>query len=135
MSHNPTFETYRYTEDKKKLAKIEGSINEAVRHHTYFEGGGGLVTPIRWMSRRVFGSYQEAYDWLNETDSGWYDNRAVVYVEKDQRHLPSRTKKQEMIGKRLQEARQKYTELSSTDRKSTRLNSSHNVASRMPSSA
>lgn len=46
----------------------------------YGDCGGGLYKPVRFMDI-VKKNYQEAYDWIQLNDSGWYDNLAVKYKD------------------------------------------------------
>lgn len=76
MSHNPTFRTYSA---ECKPSDIESNIAEEVSHICYQEGGH--LIPIRWNENKIFNSYDEAREYLITTDSGWYDNRAVLYLD------------------------------------------------------
>ena len=102
MSHNPTYRSYPYTEN---TAKIENEIAEYVHHACWQEGGS--LTPIRWMNSMVFNSLEEARQWLEDTDNGWYDNRAVVYKDYQNVKTPKRTKKYEDLMRRLKENQEK----------------------------
>lgn len=44
--------------------------------------GCGLYKPIRVLGKdRVFKDYEEAQSYIDEQDSGWYDNMMVKYKE------------------------------------------------------
>ena len=107
MSHNPTYRNYSF---KCKPKEIEAGIAEFVRHACWQEGGS--LSPIKWMENKIFNSYEEAEEWLDKTDNGWYDNRAVVYLDTSTISKPS--KKLEDIERRLKEWRQRKSDIRST---------------------
>lgn len=96
MSHNPTYRDYAYTANPKK---IESSLADFVRHACWQEGGS--LVPIKWNDKKTFNSYDEAYDYLESTDNGWYDNRAVVYL--DTSKVKKESKKLDDLRRRLKE--------------------------------
>ena len=110
--HNPTYRTYKYDGKKSTPAMIERGIAQMVEHECYQEGGS--LTPIKWDDKRVFNSYDEAYDFLESTDNGWYDNRAVVYL--DTSHVKKESKKLNDLRRRLKEW---------TDRRSSLITTFH----------
>lgn len=106
MGHNIN---YRTCDEKADKAKIEKSINEFVSHETWQEGGGGLNSPIRWLSV-ICESYEEAETYIKNNDRNWYDSLAVRFKECTE-FKPS--KKLEALLERMNAERQKYNELES----------------------
>ena len=44
--------------------------------------GSTLYKPVRFFGQKVFKDWNEATDWIELNDAGWYDNLAVKYKEK-----------------------------------------------------
>lgn len=110
MSHNPTYRVFDYSENIKE---IENGLRAFVERECYEEGG--TLDPIRWLKDRVFTSYDEAIDWLKETDRGWYDNRAVVFKSYDGVKVPKRSSKYESLLAKSREVYSKLIELQRED--------------------
>ena len=72
--HN--IEYYDYKEDVNKKS-IQADLNNYVEHATWQEGGHG-IEPIRW-NDFVCKNKEEAKEWIEKHDSGWYDQLAVKY--------------------------------------------------------
>lgn len=43
------------------------------------DSGGPLYKPVRFFGQKVFENYDEADEWIQQNDSGWYDNIAVKF--------------------------------------------------------
>lgn len=76
MGHN--IEHYDYAEKADKQ-KIQKDLSTYVSHCTWQEGGHG-IPQIRW-NEFICESYDEAKDWIEAHDKGWYDCLAVKYKE------------------------------------------------------
>ena len=66
---------------------IIAEMNEICEHETYREGGGGLVSPIRFVDK-LLDSYDEALDWIEHNDKGNYDSVAVKYKYHEVKNPP-----------------------------------------------
>ena len=104
MSHNPTYRTCNFEAD---IRKVEAQIAEMVAHECYQEGGH--LIPIKWNNKKVFDSYDEAKEYLESTDNGWYDNRAVIFLDYSDAFKPS--KRYDELQRRISEWRTKYNNL------------------------
>ena len=74
--HNIEYYDYRENVDKKA---VQADLDEHVSHETWQEGGAGLE-PIRW-NNYVCKNEEEARKWIEEHDSGWYDQLAVKFYD------------------------------------------------------
>ena len=110
MGHNPTYREFNYSENTKE---IEKGLRAFVERKCYEEGGS--LSPIRWLKDKVFNSYDEAVDWLEETDRGWYDNRAVVFKSYDGIKVPKKSSKYESLLVKHREVYNKLIELQRED--------------------
>jgi len=108
MSHNIHHQDYPEKVDKKK---VEADINNYVSIETRYEGGHGLVSPIRWIDV-VCEDYNAACEYIDKHDSGWYDQLAVKYKEYPR---PDKTKlnKYEELCQKAQAARKEYNDYES----------------------
>ena len=77
MGHEIRHETYPENVDKKK---VQAEWDDTVRHICWQEGASGLGRPIRWLDK-VCGSYEEAEEYIQKQDKGWYDQLAVKYLD------------------------------------------------------
>lgn len=77
MGHNISFRTYPEHVNKKA---VQAEWDEYVSHVTWQEGGHGLDKSIHWIDH-VCNNYEEAEKYINDHDSGWYDQLAVKYRE------------------------------------------------------
>lgn len=41
--------------------------------------GSPLYKPVRFFGQKIFKSFDEACEWIDQNDAGWYDNLAVKY--------------------------------------------------------
>ena len=73
--HNIRHFDYHCTCSKKQVQK---SIDNFVSREDYQEGAVGLPQPIRWIDR-LFPNRDEALDYIESHDRGWYDCLAVRY--------------------------------------------------------
>ena len=75
MSHNIRYFDLHCSASKRKFQK---SIDNFVAHEDYYEGAAGLPSPIRWIDK-VCNHQEEAYEYIQAHDRGWYDSLAVQY--------------------------------------------------------
>lgn len=75
MSHNIEHRDYSIKTSKQA---IFAEINSYVEHVTWAEGGSG-IDRIRWLETKVCTNYDEALEYLESHDKGWYDCLAVQY--------------------------------------------------------
>ena len=76
--HN--IEHFTYPEKVNK-AKVQKDLDHYAAMEDWQEGCSGLYHDIRWLDGRVYGSYEEAEDAIEELDRGNYDQLAVKYAE------------------------------------------------------
>ena len=77
MGHNIEHYTYKENVSKKK---IQAELDNYVKHCTWQEGGSG-TGGIRWIDHVVCKNYEEAKEYIEKHDRGWYDCLAVRYYE------------------------------------------------------
>ena len=80
---------YRDYEEKVNRKKVEKELNKIVAWESRYEGGGGLLTPVRWLDwEPICETDSDALELIRKRDMGWYDALAVRYyvpLEKGQR--------------------------------------------------
>lgn len=108
MSHEVRFASYPENCNPKEVA---AEWDEIVRHEDYEEGASGLCRPIRWIDK-VLPTREEAVQYINSIDSGWYDNIAVKY--RDFSHI-KQPKEIEKFDERIQKAQIRYNNLDRKD--------------------
>lgn len=108
MSHEIRFASYPENCNPKEVA---AEWDEIVRHEDYQEGASGLCHPIRWIDK-VLPTREEAVQYINSIDSGWYDNIAVKY--RDFSHI-KQPKEIEKFDERIQKAQIRYNNLDRKD--------------------
>lgn len=84
MGHNIQHYDYPENVDRKK---VFADLSNYVRHEAWQEGGH--LNEIRWLDAKPLPSRDDAEEFLNKHDKGWYDCLAVRYLEAD-RHNPTR---------------------------------------------
>ena len=77
MAHNIRYLDYHCSVSKKAVQK---SLDNYVAHEDYDEGAVGLPNPIRWIDHLCKNS-DEAYEYIESHDRGWYDSLAVQYKQ------------------------------------------------------
>lgn len=103
--HNIHYSTYPEKVNKKSVQKEWDNV---AAHEDYLEGATGLPGDIRWIDKTL-DDYDEAMKYIEEKDSGWYDQLAVKYLEYP-KNL-KKTKKHETLETRLKEEMTKLNEL------------------------
>ena len=76
MSHEIRYLSYSSRKLPKTIAK---ECDQIAKHCS--DCGAPLYKPIRVIDR-VFKNYSEAHDYIENHDSGWYDNMMVKYKDK-----------------------------------------------------
>lgn len=84
MSHNIQHYDYPENVDRKK---VFADLNNYVRHEAWQEGGH--LNEIRWLDAKPLLNRDDAENFIDKHDRGWYDCLAVRYLEID-RHNPTR---------------------------------------------
>ena len=84
MGHNIQHYDYPENVDQKKVFR---DLANYVQHEAWQEGGH--LNEIRWLDAKPLPSRDDAEEFLNKHDKGWYDCLAVRYLEAD-RHNPTR---------------------------------------------
>lgn len=103
--HNIHYSSYNEKVNKKSVQKEWDNV---AAREGYLEGATGLPGDIRWIDK-VCDSYEEAQQYIDKNDNGWYDQLAVKYLE-----YPSnlkKTKKHETIEARLIEENTKLMDI------------------------
>lgn len=104
MGHVVNYGVYEENVDK---GRVQEEWDMVVRYEDYQEGASGLPNPIRWLDK-VFFSREEAENYIENNDSGWYDQIAVKFKEVSD-FKPSKT--YEKLMERRVAAIQKVTEI------------------------
>lgn len=86
MGHDIKHYTYPQNVDKKQ---VQANFDNYAAHEGWQEGASGLNSPIRWLDH-VCESYDEAMEYIESHDKGWYDQLAVMYKEYP-KAVPSKT--------------------------------------------
>ncbi len=76
--HNVHFGDYPENVCKKSVQK---EWDDYARHEDWQEGCSGLPQNIRWIDY-VCGSREEAENYIEKHDNGWYDQLAVKYLDR-----------------------------------------------------
>lgn len=77
MAHNIRYYDLHCSRSKKQFEK---SVDEFVAHEDYYEDAVGLPHPIRWIDH-LCKNCDEAYEYIESHDRGWYDSLAVQYKQ------------------------------------------------------
>ena len=105
MSHNIKYFTYKEDVNRRR---VQAELDNYVAHEDWQEGCSGLSSPIRWIENcGVLNSYDEALEYINSHDRGWYDSLAVRYKEIDVKPSSALKKAQE----RLEDTKKKFSDL------------------------
>lgn len=107
MGHTICHRTY---DEKVNKRKVQDEWDIVVQHEDYQEGASGLPNPIRWIDK-TFDSYDEAMEYIDKIDSGWYDQIAVKY--RDYSNIKPTKAYENLIEKRVKSI-QKVRELNDT---------------------
>ena len=100
MGHETRYISY---DENVNRRAVYAQWSEHAMHDGWQEGCHGLNHDIRWIEGPILNSYDEAYEYIKEHDSGWYDQLAVRY-----RYVkPIKSKKIEEIQERLAKEIQK----------------------------
>ena len=75
MSHNIQHYDYPENVDQKKVFR---DLAKYVQHEAWQEGGH--LNEIRWLDAKPLPSRDDAEEFLNKHDKGWYDCLAVRYL-------------------------------------------------------
>ena len=75
MAHNIRHFVFHCSSSKKQLEKM---LDSYVAREDYEEGAVGLPSPIRWIDH-LCKSREEAEEYIQTHDRGWYDCLAVRY--------------------------------------------------------
>ena len=78
MGHNVKLFTYPIS---KSQAEITQELSSYVEHACWQEGG--TLGRIRWLSNKIYDSYDAAEAAIEKQDKGWYDNIAVQFHQCD----------------------------------------------------
>lgn len=104
MSHNIKHIDYPENVNKKI---VKAGWDEFVRHADWQEGSSGLPGEIRWIDH-ICSSREEAEDYIEAHDKGWYDQLAVKYKEYSKLEL---SKTYEILKERADRLKARYVEL------------------------
>lgn len=100
---------YRSYDEKVNKDKVKRELDDYVAHEDWKEGCSGLYNGIRWLDI-MFGSYDEAQEYIEKHDRGDYDNLAVKYRVADNDIL--KTKKYKELKGRNDRLWREYSDLS-----------------------
>lgn len=78
MSHEIRYATYPENINRKGVKKDWDIV---VQHENYQEGASELPSDIRWIEDIVLNSEEEAKEYIDTHDKGWYDQLAVRFKE------------------------------------------------------
>lgn len=78
MGHETRYTSY---DENVNRRAVYAQWSEHAMHDGWQEGCHGLNHDIRWIEGPILNSYDEAYEYIKEHDSGWYDQLAVRYRE------------------------------------------------------
>lgn len=104
MGHNIHHSTYPENVNKKA---VQAEWDEYAMHEDWQEGCSGLNADIRWIDY-ICQSYEEAEEYIEQHDKGWYDQLAVKY--KDFPEL-TKSKTYEILEERANRLQKRYIEL------------------------
>jgi len=108
MGHQINHNVYPLNCDRRK---VQAELDDYAAHEDWQEGCTGLPNSIRWIESAICNNYDDALKFIDEHDSGWYDQLAVRFKE-----YPS-LKHSAKYDKLLEQSKQiseKYRALSST---------------------
>lgn len=106
MGHSIHYGTYDENVNKKKVQK---EWDEYAANEDWQEGCSGLPNDIRWIDY-VCDSYDDAEEYIEKHDDGWYDQLAVKYrstVKPTTKGYQNLIEKRKNIYKALQEKQNK----------------------------
>ena len=75
MGHEIRYLDYNENADRKK---VQNELDTYVQKECWKEGSSGLLNPIRWLDH-ICADREEAVDYVQSHDKGWYDQLAVKY--------------------------------------------------------
>ena len=78
MSHEVRFVTYPENVNRRGVKRDWDIV---VQHENYQEGSSGLPSDIRWIEDIILNSEEEAEEYIDTHDKGWYDQLAVRFKE------------------------------------------------------
>lgn len=76
MGHNIIHEVYPENVDRNK---VQRDWDNYAAHADREEGCGGLSQKIRWLDGHICDSQEEAEEYIQRNDRGWYDQLAVRF--------------------------------------------------------
>lgn len=109
MGHIIDYGTYP---EKVAKSSVQAGWNEVAKGAGYIEGSSGLPNKIRWLDITL-NSYEEAKEYIDKVDKGWYDCVAVKYKNIDMSSIKP-TKKLQELQDRYYRLEKEYKEMSST---------------------
>ena len=78
MSHNIKMSVYP---ENVNRTKVQSEWDNYVRMEDWQEGASGLPGKIRWIENIVLNSKEDAEEFINKNDNGWYDQLAVRFKD------------------------------------------------------
>lgn len=78
MSHEIRYATYPENVNRKGVKRDWDIV---VQHENYQEGASELPSDIRWIEDIILNSEEEAKEYIDTHDKGWYDQLAVRFKE------------------------------------------------------
>lgn len=108
MGHQINYHVYPQNCDRRKV-QIE--LDDYAAHEDWQEGCTGLPNSIRWIENPICCNYDDAAQFIDQHDTGWYDQLAVRFKEYP---MLKHTTKYDKLLEQSKQTYEKYRTLSST---------------------
>lgn len=109
MGHQIQYQDYPENINRKS---VQAEWDHYAAMECWQENGSGLYNDIRWIKSVICNTYEEAYEYIEQHDKGWYDQLAVRY-KVPKRVTPTKTLK--TLKERADRLRARKIELEMTD--------------------